>query len=170
MKKLALILLIILTSCGAKKKTVDRGSEKSIELSSKSFHRLTADTSVTTSNINRVYVADYKRKGFKMTFRPSNPNKPVKYTDNTGRSFSVTGASEFTVEDYEVESKLTDSLKSESTENKGSSESVVFDENKNVEESKSWRNTVSKVLRIPTWLWVFLFLVVLLCLAYRYFR
>src|SRR5690606_15838592 len=74
MKNITLILLLLMFSCGTKKKVVERSKQHSVEVVNKDVQR--SKTNDITTNII------IEQNDLKTTVRPIDESKPSKYNDN----------------------------------------------------------------------------------------
>src|SRR5690606_570133 len=79
---LGLYIMSLAVGCGTKKKTVERSTESSIAVESKTLETKTEND--ITSNVAFIH------EGSKLTIKPSDPNKPSRYRDIEFQNAEIT--------------------------------------------------------------------------------
>ena len=137
MKKLiTLLTIILLLSCGTKKKVVERSKEQSIEIVNKDVQR-TQNNNITTNTI-------IEQNNLKTTVRPIDETKPSKYNDNEFQNAEIViEKSEKKEQASTIDKSVTD-LSDKSDYHNEQSNSAL---NKDIDIDRSWG--------VMDWLWLF---------------
>ena len=131
------VLLMLMFSCGTKKKVVERSKEQSIEIVNKDVQR-SKTNNITTNTV-------IEQNDLKTTVRPIDKSKPSKYNDNEFQNAEIIIEKSDKKEQASIIDKSTIDYKNLSTKRDEINASSV---NKNVDIDRSWN--------VLDWLWLFL--------------
>lgn len=148
---IAFALLVLMFSCGTKKKVVERLKEQSIEIVNKDIQR-TQNNNITTNTI-------IEQNNLKTTVRPIDESKPSKYNDNEFQNAEIIIEKSDKKEQVSVVDKSTINQKDLLTKKDEINTSNV---NKNVDIDRSWS--------VLDWLWLFLAVAIVLLVIRLYIK
>lgn len=146
-----IILVLLVSSCGTKKKVVERSTESSVAIESKALETKTEND--ITSNVTFIH------EGSKLTIKPSDPNKPSMYRDIEFQNAEIIKSD--VNQSLQIEEKdltknyLTNFVKSEKAETKKTV-------NKNIDVDRSFN--------VFDWLWLFLAIAIVLFVVRLYLK
>lgn len=145
------VVLMLMFSCGSKKKVVERSKEQSIEIVNKDVQR--SKTNNITTNII------IEQNDLKTTVRPIDESKPSKYNDNEFQNAEIViEKSEKKQEGSTVDKSVTDLSDQSDYHNDKSSGKV----SKDIDIDRSWG--------VMDWLWLFLAVAIVLLAVRLYVK
>lgn len=130
------VVLMLMFSCGSKKKVVERSKEQSIEIVNKDVQR-SKTNNITTNTI-------IEQNDLKTTVRPIDESKPSKYNDNEFQNAEIVIEKSEKKEQVSVVDKSVTDLSDKSDYHNEQSNSTV---NKDIDVDRSWG--------VMDWLWLF---------------
>lgn len=148
---ITLLAIILLLSCGSKKKVVERSKEQSIEIVNKDVQR-SKTNNITTNTV-------IEQNDLKTTVRPIDESKPSKYNDNEFQNAEIViEKSEKKQEGSTVDKSVTDLSDQSDYHNDKSSGKV----SKDIDIDRSWG--------VMDWLWLFLAVAIVLLAVRLYVK
>lgn len=148
---ITLITIILLFSCGTKKKVVERSKEQSIEIANKDLQR-TKTNNITTNTIKKQYTV-------KTTVKPLDESKPFKFNNNVYENAEIVTEKSEKKEEISTIDKSATTLDDQSDYHNEQSSNTT---SKDIDIDRSWG--------IMDWLWLFVAVAIVLFVIRLYVK